>query len=101
LLVREEGSESAIRYIEAELQHHPTVLGLKWFIELKLAHTRGTIDPDLNALYRISRNMFDGSARYKCDSCGFLGKFLYWHCPSCKQWNKIRPLSDLMLKSNV
>jgi lipopolysaccharide biosynthesis regulator YciM len=101
LLMQQQGPAAALSFIESELQRCPTVLGLKWFIELKLAGARGVIDPDLNALYQISRNMFDESVRYKCGNCGFVGKFLHWHCPSCKRWNTVKPLPDLVLKSNV
>jgi len=32
---------------------------------------------------------------YKCQQCGFMGKNLHWQCPSCKQWNTIKPIPEL------
>lgn len=36
----------------------------------------------------------DGASytRYRCDQCGFTSSKLQWHCPSCRNWDVIRPI---------
>lgn len=36
----------------------------------------------------------DGASytRYRCDQCGFTASKLQWHCPSCRNWDVIKPI---------
>lgn len=99
LLVEQRGEEAAIRFLETELQDYPTVLGLRCFIDLKRRHDQGGGSADLDALARISRHLLDEAARYRCADCGFVGRSLHWCCPGCKTWNSIKPIPDLVFRS--
>ncbi len=74
---------------------------MRRLVELKLARSQGANHSDLDTLYRISRHLLDGTARYKCDNCGFVGKFLHWRCPSCKKWSSVKPIPDLVIRNNT
>jgi len=39
------------------------------------------------------------AARYRCRNCGFSGATLYWQCPSCKNWDSIRPISHFRFET--
>jgi len=101
LLVQQEGEDTALRFLETELRNYPTFLGLRCLIELKLVHQKGISHTDLDTLYRTSKHMLNSTAHYQCDHCGFVGKVLHWRCPSCKSWNSIRPLADLVCRNNA
>lgn len=30
------------------------------------------------------------TSKYRCNNCGFMASKLQWHCPSCKQWDRIK-----------
>jgi len=96
LLLHHQGEKVALRFLETELQDHPTLLGLRRLVELKLARAEG--GPELKALYRVSQHLLNDAVRYRCEQCGFVGKFLHWHCPSCKRWSSVKPLPDLLLR---
>lgn len=34
------------------------------------------------------------AAHYRCDHCGYMSKRFSWLCPSCKNWEEIRPCGD-------
>jgi lipopolysaccharide assembly protein B len=38
------------------------------------------------------RQLAISSARYRCTNCGYSTRRLIWHCPSCKQWESVRPI---------
>jgi lipopolysaccharide biosynthesis regulator YciM len=101
VLEQQQGVQAALRFLEDELRQYPTVLGLRQLMELKLNHASGEGDADMKTLYEISRGIFDVAACYKCDNCGFVGKFLHWHCPSCKNWTSVKPIPDLVLKNTL
>lgn len=94
-----EGVEAALAFLDQELRVHPSFKGLTTLVELRLASDKPPQRSDLEALYRIGQQLFNGSARYKCDNCGFVGKALHWRCPSCKAWGSIKPLSDITCKN--
>ncbi len=101
LMVQQVGGVAALQFLEGELRDYPTVLGLRHLIELKLSCHEGAGGADLDAFYKLSKHMIDATARYRCDNCGFVGKYLHWHCPSCKCWSSVKPIPDLVLKNNV
>ena len=99
--LRREGEEAAIRFLERELQDYPTLLGLRRLVQIQLARGAGAGYADLRALHCISTQMLNGATRYRCASCGFVVKSLRWCCPSCQQWNTIKPLPDLVMKTSI
>jgi lipopolysaccharide assembly protein B len=53
-------------------------------------------DREEAGLRRISRAMQQiarASPRYRCGRCGFSGKTLEWHCPSCRSWSTTHPVT--------
>jgi len=42
-------------------------------------------------IIRGLRKLALSSARYRCTNCGYASRKLFWHCPSCKQWESVRP----------
>lgn len=67
-LLRQEGEESALRFLERELREYPTLLGLRRLVEIKLARGQGAEYADLRALHCISTQMLNSAARYRCDN---------------------------------
>ena len=93
-LAQQQNAVQAMHFLEHELKHYPTFLGLRSLVELKLSQTD---NPEhLDTLYWASKRILDGVAHYQCDNCGFTGKALYWHCPGCKRWNTVKPLPDML-----
>ncbi|MCC6134222.1 MAG: lipopolysaccharide assembly protein LapB [Candidatus Contendobacter sp.] len=100
-LLRYEGEDAALQFLEGELREHPTLLGLRRLVEIKLERGEGAEYADLHALHCISTQMLNSAARYRCDHCGLIVKSLHWCCPGCQQWAAIKPLPDLVMKTGV
>lgn len=100
-LLRQEGEEAALQFLERELREYPTLLGLRRLVEIKLDRGHGAEYADLRALHCISTQMLNSTARYRCDHCGFVVKSLHWCCPGCLQWSTIKPLPDLVMKTSA
>lgn len=100
-LLKQEGEEAALEFLERELRDYPTLLGLRRLVEIKLGRGEGAEYADLRALHCISTQMLNGAARYRCANCGFVVKSLHWCCPSCQRWNTIKPMPDLVMKSEA
>jgi len=100
-LLRHEGEEAALRFLERELREYPTLLGLRRLVEIQLERGQGAGYANLRALHCVSTQMLNSAARYRCVNCGFVAKALHWCCPSCQQWNTIKPMPDLVMKTSA
>lgn len=47
------------------------------------------------------QQLAQAGVRYRCTTCGYGSQRLVWHCPSCKEWESLRPLQTLQLDSLV
>jgi lipopolysaccharide biosynthesis regulator YciM len=99
-LLKQEGEDAALRFLDRELRESPTLLGLRRLVGIKLGRGEGAEYADLRALHCISTQMLNSAARYRCANCGFVVKSLHWCCPSCQQWNTIKPMPDLVMKTS-
>ncbi len=95
LLRKEQGDEAALNFVVDTLRQRPSVRGLKWIIEQSLARSEGRARENLEILDGLISRLLEGKPVYKCRNCGFAGKVLHWQCPSCRQWNTVKPIHGL------
>ena len=81
------GLEEAQNYLQQQLKSKPSIEGLDTLLSL------GDIkNPTLIPLVQdTTRDIRQKKRTYLCHQCGFAGKTMHWHCPSCQQWSTIRP----------
>ena len=94
-LRQEKSVDLAIDFVSDQLGRHPSIRGLNKLIYWHLESAHGTVRDKLQMLYDITSKFLENKPIYRCEHCGFSGKLLHWHCPSCKQWSKIKPIQGL------
>lgn len=94
-LKREKGVDFAIDFVSSQLSRHPSIRGLNQLIYWHLESANGKVREKLQMLFSITSRFLDNKPIYRCSQCGYGGKFLHWHCPSCKQWGKTKPIHGL------
>jgi lipopolysaccharide biosynthesis regulator YciM len=52
----------------------------------------------LELLLNLAKAQAQVSSEYRCHYCGFETKNFFWMCPSCKRWDKISPINDLLAR---
>lgn len=87
--------DAAIDFVAGNLSRHPSIRGLNRLIYWHLESAYGKVRDKLQMLYDITSRFLENKPVYRCGSCGFGGKHLHWHCPSCKQWGKMKPIHGL------
>lgn len=87
-----QGIDLAIDFVTEQLSYRPSLPGLKQLIEWYLAVSTGKVQSKIEVLYQITETMLEGKPGYRCQRCGFSGKYLRWFCPSCKNWSTIKPI---------
>jgi lipopolysaccharide biosynthesis regulator YciM len=95
LIQRHQGEEEAAEYITRQLQQRPSLRGLQRLIALHLHKAEGAAQENLLILQNLVNNLLRNKPVYRCVRCGFGSKVLHWFCPSCKNWNTIKPIQGL------
>lgn len=94
--IREHKSlDEALDFVAESLSRYPSLRGLNQLIYWHLETAHGKIRDKLQMLYNITSKFLHNKPIYRCGQCGFGGKHLHWHCPSCKQWGKMKPIHGL------
>lgn len=94
-LSREKSVDFAIDFISSHLGRHPSIRGLNRLIYWHLESAHGKVRDKLQMLYAITSKFLENKPIYRCSQCGYSGKLLHWHCPSCKQWGRTKPIHGL------
>jgi lipopolysaccharide biosynthesis regulator YciM len=95
-MIREsDGERAAGEFIVRQLDDRPSVRGLDRVIDLSLEISEGSTRQILEVLHRLVAQLVSDKPLYRCGHCGFEGKKLHWHCPSCKQWSSVKPIQGI------
>ena len=94
-LRQEKSDDLAIDFVSVQLSRHPSIRGLNRLIDWHLESSHGKVRDKLKMLYAITSKFLENKPIYRCNHCGFSGKLLHWHCPSCKQWGRTKPIHGL------
>ena len=94
-LRNEKSVDIAIDFVSGQLNRHPSIRGLNRLIYWHLESANGKVRDKLQMLYDITSTFLENKPIYRCGHCGFGGKLLHWHCPSCKQWSRMKPIHGL------
>ncbi|KAA1173798.1 lipopolysaccharide assembly protein LapB [Marinobacter salinexigens] len=91
---RSHGRQAAIDLLRLELETRPSVRGLLRLVEIA-GYEKGMTTDEGRLVSRIGHLILANRPVYRCVSCGFSGQQLHWLCPSCKQWETIRPIQGV------
>ncbi len=88
--------ESAINYLTKYAKNCLSLRGLSKMLALYIDYTVDiAVRQQLVILQEFVSNLLKSKPVYRCVSCGFAVKNLYWQCPSCRKWNSIKPIHGL------
>lgn len=91
---RSAGRSAAIDLLRQELELRPSVRGLLRLVEIA-GYEKGMTTDEGRLVSRIGHLILANRPVYRCVSCGFSGQQLHWLCPSCKQWETVRPIQGV------
>jgi lipopolysaccharide biosynthesis regulator YciM len=92
LMDQQNGRRAAIEFMSEHLRRHPSVRGLARLLELQQSEPDASDSEQLPMLRNLTAALLRNKSIYQCRKCGFSGKSLHWQCPSCKQWNTVKPI---------
>lgn len=95
LIAHTEDESQASDYLVSQLRAHPTMKGFKSLMDFYIGQQNRISTESLTLLKSLVEKQIAMRPKYRCHSCGFSGKKLYWLCPSCKKWGVVTPIKGL------
>lgn len=96
VMLKRKQHDEAAEYLLEQLRKRPTMKGFKTLMGLYIDNIKApTSAESLLILIELVEQQIEQRPKYRCVSCGFSGRKLYWLCPSCKKWGAVKPIKGL------
>lgn len=96
LIEQKDGKVAAQSKLYQQLTRNPSTLIFYRFIQYQIDDAEdGRGKDSLILLHKMVGNRIQQSFDYRCTNCGYQLHHLLWNCPSCRQWETIKPLSGI------
>lgn len=91
--LKEQESESqAYERLLKAISKRPNLKGLQTLLEHLGRRLNIGQDENFVLIKSLLTQIIEAKPSFSCSQCGFTSNSLYWHCPSCKNWDTIRPI---------
>lgn len=88
--------EKAQAFMLQELRRNPTMKGFNHLMTYHLQLAQSDNEKEsLLFLHKLVSEQITFRPQYRCQKCGYSTKKLFWQCPSCKSWGRIKPIRGL------
>ncbi len=92
-LIRErDGDEAAREYFREQILKRPSLRGLRDWVAQELERASEASRPGTEVVLDMLDRLIESKPIYHCHQCGLQGKVLHWQCPSCRNWNTVKPI---------
>ena len=96
LIAKYNSIEEAHTFILQELRKNPTMKGFHHLMTYHLRLAKSEKEQEnLVILQDLVSEQIKFRPQYRCQKCGYSTKKIFWQCPSCKSWGRIKPIRGL------
>ena len=90
------GKKKALEFILSALKRRPTIRGFEHFVNMQMTPTSTDVNnTSLDLIKELISEYLKIKHRYSCRTCGFNSSTHYWSCPSCHEWEQLKPVRGL------
>ena len=90
------GKKKAKEFMLSALKRRPTIRGFKHFVKMQKNQTDDVDNnTSLDLITELISEYLKVKHRYSCRNCGFNSSTHYWSCPSCHEWEQLKPVRGL------
>ncbi len=92
-VIREhEGEEAARAFFREQVAQRPSLRGLRDWVAAETERASERTRPSAEIVLGMLDQLLESKPIYQCHQCGHQGRILHWQCPSCRQWNAVKPI---------
>ena len=84
--LRKQDERSALQFLQDHARRQPSLALLDYLLQLPVS-----TEPERLLEQQILRDLIKQTRPYRCHTCGFAARELYWQCPTCHDWSSVRP----------
>lgn len=96
LIAEKDGRSAAQGKVYQQLNHNPNMFLFHRFIEYQIDDAEeGRGKDSLVLLHKLVGERIKQGFDYRCVNCGYQSHKLMWCCPSCRQWEKVKPIRGI------
>lgn len=96
LIEEKDGRAAAQLKLYQQLQQNPATPIFHRFIQYQIDDAeKGRGKDSLILLHKMVGERIKQTFSYRCSNCGYQTHKLIWCCPSCRQWETIKPVSSI------
>ena len=96
LIAEKDGRSAAQGKVYQQLNHNPSMFLFHRFIEYQIDDAEEGRGKDrLVLLHKLVGERIKQGFDYRCVNCGYQSHKLMWCCPSCRQWEKVKPIRGI------
>lgn len=88
-----EGEEKALKLLSQALSRRPSLRVLRQM--LQLYSRRISDNNELHLALETLDKFLQDKPSFHCENCGFHSRAMQWQCPSCKQWDRVKPIHGI------
>lgn len=90
------GKKKALEFILSALKRRPTIRGFEHFVNMQMTPSDTEVsNTSLDLIKELISEYLKLKHRYSCRTCGFDSSTHYWSCPSCHEWEQLKPVRGL------
>ena len=95
LIEEKDGKSAAQAKLYQQLTKKPSTLIFHRFMQYQIDDAEeGRGKESLILLHKMVGERIKQTSAYRCTNCGYQIHKLLWNCPSCRQWESIKPVSS-------
>ena len=95
LIEEKDGKPAAQAKLYQQLTKKPSTLIFHRFMQYQIDEAEdGRGKESLILLHKMVGERIKQTSAYRCTNCGYQIHKLLWNCPSCRQWESIKPVSS-------
>ena len=95
LIEEKDGKSAAQAKLYQQLTKKPSTLIFHRFMQYQIDDAEdGRGKESLILLHKMVGERIKQTSPYRCTNCGYQIHKLLWNCPSCRQWESIKPVSN-------
>ncbi|PRI45484.1 tetratricopeptide repeat protein [Haemophilus influenzae] len=95
LIEEKDGKFAAQANLYQQLTKNPSTLIFHRFMQYQIDDAEdGRGKESLILLHKMVGERIKQTSPYRCTNCGYQIHKLLWNCPSCRQWESIKPVSN-------
>ncbi|QOL24796.1 lipopolysaccharide assembly protein LapB [Thalassotalea sp. LPB0316] len=96
LLIAQGKVDQANQFILTAMKRRSTIRGFRHFVKMQLsANNTPQESESLKVIRELVSEYLKVKPRYSCRNCGFNSSTHYWSCPSCHEWEQLKPVRGL------